>query len=148
MDEKTKIYLAGLIDGEGCLKTVYGHRNGYFENKVFRFWLYVGLQEKDGWVLEQLQKETGLGKIYRVKDRDKFHIRWQITSLDEAIRLLEMICPYLRIKQKRAKLMLKVLKIWQKTRHSVKGKRLKGTSTRPVKVIRQVEKILKQIDNT
>ena len=142
MKKELKIYLAGLIDGEGCLRINYGNRNGYFENKVLYFNFYVGLQEKDGWLLKNLQRETKIGKIYRVKDRDRFHIRWQMTNIKDALEMLRQIIPYLRLKQKMAKKMFKILSLWEKTKQSVKGKRIKGSTTRKVSVIREVEKLL------
>jgi hypothetical protein len=142
MKKETKSYLGGLIDGEGCLRIAFGKRKGYFERKSLYFNFYIGLQERDGWILENLQKETKMGKIYKVKDRDKFHIRWQMVNMRETVEMLKQIIPYLRLKQKMGRKMLKILLLWIKTEESVKGKRVKGSTTRPIKVIRSVEKLL------
>jgi intein/homing endonuclease len=98
--EKTKLaYLAGLIDGEGCLRINKENRIGLTITNT-----QLGMIE---WV-----KENFGGRIY-FEEKSRIDSKWmdcykiEIRKTKDVVKILEAIKPYLTIKQEKAEELIK-----------------------------------------
>lgn len=97
-------WLAGLIDGDGCFSIQVSRRqtNGRWSIRFYPQ-VCIGLKGPDAWLLEEIRKETGLGRCY-ISNKAKGHARasWQTTNVADALAITERILPHLRLKQRQA----------------------------------------------
>ena len=100
-------YLAGFIDGEGCVaisrKTDPTMRAGY------GYRLYLAASNTNRPIIDYVRRITGVGFIYNMNRPSKRHKQaysWQVWS-QQARGVLEQILPFLRIKRKRALIAIK-----------------------------------------
>lgn len=115
-----KSYIAGLFDGDGCVKIGYRDWKGKnnFQNRCY----YLTVQITNNFlpVLENIQKEFK-GGIYRQKRMKITHsdtFMWIVTSKRGA-KFLKEIYPFLRIKKDQAALALefqKHIERWKRKR--------------------------------
>jgi LAGLIDADG endonuclease len=118
-DECFYAYLAGIVDGEGCISFSRGHRNkSYYANDgalkcpkdMFYLLVQVQISNTDLPVLEYLNGKIGFGTIYRnipkVKEHHKKQYRLSFNRQKEIMTLLSHIVPYLHIKKMQAQLMI------------------------------------------
>ena len=106
-------YLAGLVDGEGCIRLT--QTNGGKQGG--KLYYYPRLQVTNTFkpIIEELQKEFGGGVRH---SSSKNHPNWKdkydwVADGDTARTILKQIVPYLRIKKDRA---IEVLSLDQKVR--------------------------------
>ena len=104
-----KSYIAGLVDGEGCIG-VY-KRNYYKENWSPRYSAYVAITNTNYAVLDWVQSLYG-GSLSKKKRYYKIHKQGYVLQIrDSELKVfLKDILPYLRIKERQAKL---VIKFWE-----------------------------------
>jgi len=101
--ETEKAYIAGFIDGEGCIRIEKRKSSSKLYEFDFEAWVIV--TNTNSQVLEELKSITGVGIIYIYKKLPKSgngkwrpcH-RWQIVGM-QAKDLLRAIYPYLKIKK-------------------------------------------------
>lgn len=140
MEKETSIYLAGLIDGDGCLSLSLSCRQ-FNKGVCITPQVRIALKGNDSWFLEQLQKEVGLGKIYYSnKGKENEICSWQTTSSEEAIKMAEIIYPYLRLKKEKCRKFIEIVKYYQQTKNPLNGKREKGKRLRTKE---EIETIIK-----
>lgn len=115
LSETEGAYIAGLIDGDGCILLA---RNNV-GTKSWRLKLQLGLCEKD--VLDWVSLKVGIGKV--IKQRKvadgKTYYSWILCGRT-ACSLLRQLYPYLRLK----KLQADVAFLWEKTVFTNQGKQL------------------------
>lgn len=103
-DTHVLVYLAGIVDGEGCI-SIYGDgRKTKQGNPPYRLSLAIAMQHRP--TLE-LFVETFGGKIYLVHTNLKVHKTpyWRLPYMcNKAARVLNFLRPYLRIKAEQAEL--------------------------------------------
>ena len=103
LTEAEKGYLAGIIDGEGCIRLARKRKT------IISYTAYLIVTNCNLELLESLKTTTGLGLIYKVKNSSNPNWnpchRWQVVS-KQARELLEMLLPYLRLKKEIARLVL------------------------------------------
>jgi hypothetical protein len=98
-DEQFYSWLAGLIDGDGCLSIAPQHPKSSPYIRV-AFSVTIGLKVGYEFVLEYAQKRSGLGHIYRTNQGlPNESVRWQTTNLEDARTLVSLILPYLVLKK-------------------------------------------------
>jgi hypothetical protein len=140
--EETKIYLAGLIDGDGCL-TISLTKRDFNIGICITPNIRIAWRENAGWLLEELQKETGLGRVY-YSNRGKPNgiCCWQTTNTADALLLAKLVLPYLRFKKDKCQKFIEIVDYYQRTsnprghvRVKAKGKRLRKRA--------EMEKIIK-----
>jgi hypothetical protein len=111
-------YLAGLIDGEGCLyarKTISRKTIGVASGLI--------ISMTDGGVIQEMQSMTGVGGIALFKDKRKTNWKvahiWTVGSQQCALLCREVL-PYLRIKKRQAELLIELAELKRKstTRHA------------------------------
>jgi hypothetical protein len=111
--EVDRAYLAGLIDGDGCIMaTIEKHREKRFG---FRVRVEVKITQKDDSLLVPLQASLGMGRVTKNRTtcdlivRDKAHVR----------QILELIQPYTRAKANQVALALQILAMTTATKVSL-----------------------------
>lgn len=99
-------YLAGFVDGEGCISVKRERvKNTGLKNGVFR--PYLSLSQKDHVCLANLYEKFSVG--YFAVRRDNDQARWQVASREDLRWILEGIIPYLTLKRTQAELALQLL---------------------------------------
>jgi hypothetical protein len=114
LSETQKSYIAGAIDGEGCI--TFGTRKNTEEMKP----IIIIANCSFSW-LESIKNDIGSGTVYtkkiREEDRDKnwkTQYRYQITAL-RAKWLAKEIYPYIRLKKEQVKVLLSMPRAWKRT---------------------------------
>ena|SRR3989344_3625247 len=108
--EVRRAYLAGLIDGDGCIMaTIERHPEKKFG---FRVRVEVKITQKESELLKSLAKEF---KIGRVSGNNKLDVDytthdWIIRDKNHVIQILEYFKPYTRLKEKQIAIALRILK--------------------------------------
>lgn len=97
MNEIGLAYIAGFFDGDGCV-TIIRHKNK-LSSGGYAYYLKVEIAQKIMLYLFEELLETYGGKIRQTKQPAHF---WGILG-DKAVTFLQDILPYLRIKQREAK---------------------------------------------
>ena len=111
-------YLAGLVDGEGCITAC--HRRAHSEtrerNPSAIGGVRVAMCAPD--LIQWIHSITGLGKVYHLPARKNTHKdSWLWTpGLRESARFLEAILPYLRLKGRQASLLVELAHIKSQSR--------------------------------
>jgi hypothetical protein len=112
LTEAEKGYLAGIIDGEGCI--LMNREKGRKGEYIYRLSVTIANSSKNlhGWLEEKL---VGRGYVRRVKptkdrvghpERWKPMYNWVVSGSRKAIVLLREIAPYLVIKREQAELLV------------------------------------------
>ena len=104
-------YLAGLIDGEGCL-TINKYQGKRNRTPSYRGMVIIEMTA--GEVFERVTKITGIGKVfYTDHSRDNAHhsasYRWVVYNKADMVALLEKLLPYLVVKKQEAQVLLEFL---------------------------------------
>lgn len=102
-----KGYIAGFLDGEGCLTafTTRQHKDSWWITRYF-----IQIIVKDEAPIKWLKQITGVGYVFqrkRQKDDWKDLWGWRVNNAP-ACEVLEQILPYLKIKQKQAEIFLRL----------------------------------------
>jgi hypothetical protein len=101
MIETDKAYLAGLIDGEGCI-SISSYLAKRTPTRIYYLQLIIAYCDKD--ILTYWCNKTGLGviktyKAQRANCRDGY--QWRMSSI-QAEALLKEVYPYLMLKKEQA----------------------------------------------
>ena len=108
--EAKRAYLAGFIDGDGCIMaTIERHSEKKFG---FRVRVEIKITQKENDLLDDLCKEFKIGSVSRNRrlDSDYMTHDWIIRDRQHVIEILEYIQPYSRLKKKQISIALKILK--------------------------------------
>ena len=110
MNKLTASYLAGIIDGEGCLDI----RKMKNDRRYYSARLRVGMVDKE--FIEWLRNSFG-GSIYCRKQNgnNRTSYTWQVDA-KMTMKILEKIYPYLRLKKKQAEI---VMKFWKTKKYII-----------------------------
>jgi len=101
--EVDRAYLAGLLDGDGCImSTIERHPEKKFG---FRVRVFLKISQKNRKILDWCRNITQSGVVR--ENRDQYD--WRLRDQKEVARILEAIYPYLKIKRKQAELAKKIL---------------------------------------
>jgi hypothetical protein len=107
-------YIAGMLDGEGCISFISTRRKGGYDY----YYPYVSIANIDLNMLKWIQTVTGFGKIRRLNTQPKKEWRqrvptytWQASSFAEMYRFLTDLLPALKVKKRQAELVLEFLEI-------------------------------------
>lgn len=107
LTETQKAYIAGIIDGEGCVRI--SKKKNQKSPQCFNFSAFVCITITEIELLCYLKEITGIGCVYRSKTANKENWnpvhRWQITN-GQARDLLRAVMPYMMIKRGIAELVL------------------------------------------
>ena len=108
--EVKRAYLAGLIDGDGCIMaTIERHHEKKFG---FRVRVEVKITQKESELLKSLAQEFKIGRVSRNNKPSVDYAThdWIIRDKKHVIQILEYIGPYTRLKKKQMAIALRILK--------------------------------------
>ena len=109
VETTTLAYLAGIIDGEGCIG-IYGYREHWANGRTFRIDVRVGMGEPHAVVL---LRQTFGGSICSRKNLPKGATKpsyqWNVSN-KLAVACLKLLVPFLRVKKAQADLVLEFAK--------------------------------------
>jgi len=124
-----KAYIAGIIDGEGCVTIA--KRNTKRKNGIFCFYqCLVIIVNTDKKMLDFIANLYGgwINTNHRLKGNQKISYKW-VCAGDNMRKLLKDTLPYLRIKKKQAKVILQ-FPLYEHTGWGWKGGRSKAEKTK------------------
>ncbi len=106
--EVKRAYLAGLIDGDGCIMaTIERHREKKFG---FRVRVEVKITQKESELLNSLVKELKIGRVRCNRTASLFATYdWIVRDKNDLESILKFIQPYTRLKKKQVTIALKIL---------------------------------------
>jgi hypothetical protein len=113
MKETDKAWLAGFIDGEGCI----GMQRGIVHKKAY-YGVRIQITQTNREVLEHVALITGVNRIksvHRALDNQAEAWGWSCDTAD-TVRLLSDVLPYLIRKNEVAKLAIEFAEFWKKNR--------------------------------
>ncbi len=114
---KTEIaYLAGLFDGEGCLLIARTSPGKPWSSRQFRFQSRVSLNIRERHICEAFKKAFGGSVRKNSRNNEKWATtyNWQGNS-KTVIAMSEALLPFLRLKNRQAKLLLQFQKLKAKS---------------------------------
>ncbi len=111
MQEILKSYIAGFLDGDGCIMAQIIQRKDYRLGFQIRLSIVFYQKEKNIFFLEWLKTKFKYGYI---RKRNDGMAEYAIVGQDEVSKVLNKLEPYLKLKRKLAKLVLKISKISKK----------------------------------
>lgn len=118
-------WLAGFIDGEGCIKVQRSNIN----NGRVNYRIRVDVVNTNAAIITQIRDLVGVGAIYQIRSPSRCNPRWkplwrwQTNSAKDARTVLELVRPYLRLKVPQADEMLALLSLPMRER-GCRAKRL------------------------
>lgn len=108
MKEKHYVYLAGLIDGDGCINASVAESNN---QKWYR--LHISINSVNPKVIKRLEQLFGGKGSKRIRPHYKqgFIWEWRLILKQSVKNLLENVAPFLVIKQPQAEIGIEFLKL-------------------------------------
>lgn len=92
------IYLAGFVDGEGCISSSY--------KEGLKITAKLSIANTNFKLMKLLQRKIG-GSIYQSKQRTHYQLCYTLSLYGQnTIKILKKLYPYLIIKQKQAKVLI------------------------------------------
>jgi hypothetical protein len=132
LSDVERAYIAGIIDGEGCISPQFRHG---------RVHVKVEVRNTNLNLIKWLLSKTGLGHVYTAKNRANWKqtYSWEVFRFAEVRAILKVVQPFLIVKRKQAELTLKILEIreqqWKKALESIprdsKGRFVAGVNVLP-----------------
>jgi hypothetical protein len=121
--ETTAAYMAGILDGEGCLYI--GNYSGNRKNGDKHFQTNISISSTDECLVDWLYNTFGGYRgQYTIKQMSKNGrkqvYRWQCSS-DRMLHICEITLPYLVIKTRQAEILIEMRKTYCNL-HNIKGK--------------------------
>lgn len=105
LTEKEKAYIAGFLDGDGCVMYQLIRRKDYKYGFEIRASIVFYQKTLHRWHLEELKK---LLKVGYLRDRKDGLTEYTIVGLEPTIKILKMLKPYCRLKKEHIKLAEKI----------------------------------------
>jgi len=101
----TRSYMAGFLDGDGCIMFQLIHRNDYKYGYQIRASIVFYQKTKYRRHLEWLKEILDVGYL---RDRNDDMTEYTIVGLEPVIKILGLLKPYLRLKKQHADLAFKI----------------------------------------
>ena len=123
LTEVEKAYLAGLIDGEGCITILKNKSQRECTTPMYALLVIVMMTEEE--VIRHCHEMAGIGSVtighsnQKVDPKYRMRYQWQM-SRNQAVELLTVIKDYLIVKKDQAELALEFAKL-PATRVSARG---------------------------
>lgn len=106
MLEKTRAYIAGFLDGDGCVLLQLVSRKDYIYGYQIRASIVFYQKINHKKILRWLKHKLRLGYL---RDRNDKISEYTIVGLKEVQKVLELLYPHLLLKKKQAKLALEII---------------------------------------
>ena len=104
-----KAYIAGFLDGDGCVMFQLVRRKDYVFGYQVRASIVFYQKDKQRQILDWLKSKLKYGYI---RSRNDEMVEYTIVGKDYVVEILRTIYPYLRLKKKHAKLAFKINRQW------------------------------------
>ncbi|MCJ7804316.1 LAGLIDADG family homing endonuclease, partial [Patescibacteria group bacterium] len=101
-------YIAGFLDGDGCIMLQLVFRHDYLLGYQIRASIVFYQSKKNAFFLEWVKKKLKDGYL---RQRNDGMAEYTIVGIKPVTRILKLLKPYLRLKQKQAEIALKVLSL-------------------------------------
>lgn len=111
INKEQKAYIAGFLDGDGCINAQIVRRPDYKLHFQIRVTLTFFQKTKRQWILLQLQKYFKLGTI---RKRNDGMSEYAIVGKESVKKCLQLLYPYLRLKKVHARRVLQIISQLQK----------------------------------
>ena len=100
MKKDDLIYLAGIVDGEGCVSVTYKTKAGHER-------IRLTISNTDRNLIDWLTSRVGgcVSTYHKVRGNRKVAYHWEVYS-DKAFKLLTELLPYIKLKKRQAELCL------------------------------------------
>ena len=136
--ETTAAYMAGILDGEGCLSI--GNFSGNRKNGDRHFQTNIAVSSTDkvliDWIVETFGGYQGTYTPKQMARNGRKQVyRWQCSS-DRLLHICEITLPYLKIKKRQAEILIEMRKTFTNS-HNIKGKRCAQNLTPEILALRQ-----------
>jgi hypothetical protein len=118
MSEAVKGYIAGMIDGEGCIQLVLNRNRRVHEGLTYVPTLSIYNTNRE--VLEWIKEQLGMGRVYLSKRERPPRKAQYVYMVKHNLmgKVLMEVKDYLRLKREHAELALKAIEILDKRHHS------------------------------
>lgn len=100
-------YIAGIIDGEGCIDI---YSPGLLALGKKRFSPRIVVTQRDSRLTDYLIEATGVGELAPRASGDFVEYRWRVNKRDDIVNLLECVRPFLVMKRQQADILLDRIK--------------------------------------
>tara|TARA_Y100000310_G_scaffold219176_1_gene220573 strand:+ start:159 stop:644 length:486 start_codon:yes stop_codon:yes gene_type:complete len=111
LSSSVKSYIAGFLDGDGCIMYQLIHRKDYRNGYQIRASIVFYQHTDKRAFLEWLHQLFGVGYV---RNRGDDVSEYTIVGIDPVIEILKVLKPYVRLKREHIKLALKINKILSK----------------------------------
>ena len=106
MTNEEKAYIAGFLDGDGCIMLQLVYRHDYVLGYQIRASIVFYQKQQYRQFLEWLKEELEYGYI---RNRNDGMSEYTIVGIEAVTNILKMLKPYLKLKQQQANIALIVL---------------------------------------
>lgn len=113
MTDCERAYIAGFVDGEGCLTISDKELKDTHGLPIYTFAPSVSITNTNVEVLQFIRDKTNLGKITsKPRPNKRWRLCFQLTlKVDEIPAFINVVLPFLLVKRKQAEVMLGFFKI-------------------------------------
>lgn len=108
MTKEEYAYIAGFLDGDGCIMLQLVYRNDYVLGYQIRASIVFYQKQQHRSFLNWLQRQ--FGDIGYIRNRNDGMSEYTIVGITSVEHVLTMLLPYLKLKQSQAEVALKVIK--------------------------------------
>lgn len=122
-------YLAGLMDGDGCVSITVNERNKNRVSFNFRIQILSRIQDKEA--LLRIHHIFKVGHIHYLKTMtNQATIAWNVTNMADCLFICYGVLPYLIIKKRPVSIFIKEVSNWKNSAIPLKGSRDKPIRSR------------------
>lgn len=121
MKKEELAYIAGFLDGDGCIMLQLVFRHDYLLGYQIRASIVFYQSKQKAFFLGWVKKKLKDGYL---RQRNDGMVEYTIVGIKPVTRILKLLKPYLRLKQKQAKIALKVLSLMPGSGRQMKPKLL------------------------
>ena len=111
MLEEQRAYIAGFLDGDGCIMAQLVKRSGYVYGYQIRTSIVFYQKTRNERILDWLKTKLFEGYIRRRNDDMS---EYTIVGMKAVVKVLRQLLPHLRLKKELAKAILRLIKAWPK----------------------------------
>jgi hypothetical protein len=106
MPDEVRAYIAGFLDGDGCIMAQLIRRNGYRLGFQIRVSVVFYQHQSHNEILFWLKRQLGYGYV---RDRNDAMCEYTIVGLREVEEVLTSLTPHLRVKKQLAHAVLEII---------------------------------------
>lgn len=138
-------WLAGLVDGDGCVCISPTLNKGKYLR--INFSVTIGMKELYASTMEYIHSRSDKGKIYYSnKGTENGICRWQTTNMNDAIYIAEKIVDYSITKKHKIEKFLECVAWYNKKIKPIKGRREKGSKLHVNTEIKELIKVALELN--